>query len=174
MTNRQTCQRWPKCATMEPHEGKRHNDPRDELYDGPSTLLQVLPLAIRNQARTIVDQAPALIPELVDIAEHVQRLRDQVTHVSVDKDRSVREASKRALDCGAHGEVIQGLEAQVAVFDASARRSEAGRLALLSFLHAVDQMLAAPPPNLTVEHLLAGIAAAVRTTHAAHHRAWKS
>lgn len=173
MTMEQTCRRWSKCAAMEPHEGKRHNDPRDDLYDGPSTLLQVLPHAIRNQVRKIVDQAPALTPELVDIAEHVQFLRDQVALVSVDRDHKVREAMARSADCQVHGEQIEDLSGQLHAMDAHQRRTEAGRLALLCFLVTVDEALTNGfRPGLTVPELAEALSKVSKKTHAAHTRAW--
>ncbi len=173
MPEPKTCQRWPRCADIPPHQGTRHLDPRDELYDGPSTTLQVLPGAVRESARKIISESPELTPEVIDLANHILFLRDQVAHVSVDKDRSVREASRKSLDCEHHGEVIQGLEKQLDRFDESGRRSEAGRLALLGFLFEMDKAIEKPREDLTVAQLLGALKAASKSAHAAHQRAWR-
>jgi hypothetical protein len=168
------CQRT-KCQGIPAHPGGRHLDQRDDLYDGPDTLLAATSMYVRASARKIITDAPALTPEVVDLVTYVEFLGDQATHARVDRDRGIREASARALDCEAHGDVIKGLEAQVHAFDKSARNSEAGRLAALGFLFAVDEVLAGTLlPNLTVADLVAALKAASKRAHAAHDRAWKS
>jgi hypothetical protein len=170
-----TCGRT-KCAELEraPHPAGRHLDQRDELYDGPDSQLAATSMYVRGSARKIISDAPALTPEVVDLVTYIGFLEDQATHARTDRDRSVREASARALDCADHGEVIKALEAQVHAFDQSAARSEAGRLAVLGFLFAVDQLLGGTVrPDLTVAELMASLKAAAKKTHAAHDRAWK-
>lgn len=172
--HRATCQR-STCAGQPAHPGGRHLDQRDDLYDGPGSALQVAPLAVRDSARKIVREAPALMPEVIDLVNHIEFMRGQVAAVSVDKDRQVRAASERALDCDSHGEVIRGLERQVTAFDDSARASEAGRMVLLGFLHVVDELLRGSPSlrNITVPELISALKIASKKTHAAHDRAWK-
>lgn len=170
----ETCKRWPRCADIPAHAGTRHNDPRDELYDGPGGLLQVLPLAVRASARRLVHDAPELTPELVDLAEHIQFLRRQVAAVSVDKDHAVRDAMARSGSCEHHGEEIQELSRLLTHRDKAEQRAEAGRLALLGFLHAVDELLKGSPSlrNVTVSELVTALKMASKKTHAAHKRAW--
>lgn len=164
-----------KCAAGPPHLAGRHLDQRDELYDGPGPLLQVMPLAVRESARKIVRDAPELMPEVVDLAGHIQFLRDQVTHVQVDKDRKVREAMVRSESCEHHGEEIKALGEQLAYRDKAEQRAEAGRLALLGFLHEVDRFLdAGGRSDLTVAELVEAFKRATKRAHAAHARAWKS
>lgn len=168
-----TCTRTT-CADRSAHPAGLHLDQRSELYDGPGTQLDALSMYVRPSARKIVRDAPALTPEVVDLVTYIGFLEDQATHARVDRDRGIREASSRALDCGAHGEVISSLEAQVAAFDASARSSEGGRLAALGFLFAVDQLLDGTlRPDLTVAKLVTALKGASKKTHAAHDRAWK-
>ncbi len=170
------CQRTT-CADIPEHLAGRHLDQRDDLYDGPDSLLQVLPLAVRDSARRIVREAPALMPEAVDLAKHIEFLRQQVAHVQVDADRKVRDAMARSSDCEHHGKEIKELGEQLYHFDKSERRADAGRLALLGFLDAVDQVVdqhaAGKLPDLTVDELVAALAKSAKKAHAAHERAWK-
>lgn len=169
-----TCTRT-KCADRPAHPAGLHLDQRSEFYDGPDTQLAAASLYVRPSARKIISDAPALTPEVVDLVTYIGFLEDQATHTRVDRDRGIREASARALDCGDHGQVIKSLEDQVTAFDKSARNSEAGRLAALGFLFAVDEVLSGTLlPNLTVADLVAALKAASKRAHAAHDRAWKS
>lgn len=170
-----TCGR-SKCAELEraPHPAGVHLDQRHEFYDGPDTQLAATSMYIRGSARKIITDAPALTPEVVDLVTYVGFLEDQATHARVDRDRGIREASARALDCDDHGRVIKALEGQVHAFDQHAARSEAGRLAALGFLFAVDQLLDGTlRPDITVAQLMASLRGAAKKTHAAHDRAWK-
>lgn len=101
-----TCERTI-CAARDPHLAGRHLDPRDELYDGPGTMLAALPEEAYNPAVRILRQAPALMPEVVDLCHYIERLRRQVAAAQVDKDRQVLAAAKRAEDCEHHGEEIR-------------------------------------------------------------------
>lgn len=166
-----TCTR-AACEDKPAHEAGRHLDQRSEHYDGPDMLLTATSMYVRDSARKIVREAPEFTPEVVDLVTYIEFLKDQATAARVDRDQGIREASKRTLDCDAHGEVIKDLEGQVAAFDASAHKSEAGRLALLGFLTAVDQLLESPRPDLTVPEILDWLRGAVKKTHAAHTRAW--
>ena len=167
-----TCTRT-KCAELEraSHPAGLHLDQRSEFYDGPNVQLAATSMYVRDSARKIIRDAPALMPEVVDLVTYVGFLEDQATRARADRDRGIREASARALDCADHGEVIKALEGQVHAFDQSARRSEAGRLAMLGFLFAVDKLLESPRSDLTVKQLLAALAGASKKTHAAHDRA---
>jgi hypothetical protein len=173
-----TCSRL-KCSGSDVpvHPAGQHLDQRSEFYDGPDTQLQATSMYVRSSARKIIKDAPALTPEVVDLVTYVDFLEDQATHARVDRDRGIREASARALDCDAHGEVIKGLEDQVAAFDSAQRRADAGRLALLGLTFAVDGLVRQHKdgqlPNLTVDKLVAALADAVKKTHAEHDRAWK-
>jgi len=170
-----TCGR-SKCAELEraPHPAGLHLDQRSEFYDGPGSQLAATSMYVRDSARKIIRDAPALTPEVVDLVTYIGFLEDQATHARVDRDRGIREASARALDCDAHGEVIKALEGQVHAFDQSEQRSEAGRLAVLGFLFAVDQLLGGTlRPDLTVAQLVASLRDAAKKTRAAHDRAWK-
>jgi hypothetical protein len=171
-----TCSRLACSAPDVPvHEAGRHLDQRSPFYDGPDTLLTATSVYVRESARKIVREAPALTAEVVDLVTYLEHMRGQVAAAHVDRDRGIRAASERALDCQAHGEVIKALEDQVAAFDRSARNSEAGRLAALGFLFAVDEVLNGTLlPNLTVADLVAALKAASKRAHAAHDRAWKS
>lgn len=156
------------------HQAGAHLDQRDELYDGPGTTLRAASLYIRDSARKIISEAPALMPEVMDLVNYVEFLGGQVAAVSVDRDRSVREAMARSGDCEHHGEQIKALSDQLWAFGESERRADAGRVALLGFLHAVDKVIENPPEGLTVDRLLVALALSARKAHAAHDRAWKS
>jgi hypothetical protein len=171
-----TCTRT-KCAELEraPHAAGLHLSQRSEFYDGPDGQLAATSMYVRGSARKIISDAPGLTPEVVDLVTYIGFLEDQATHARVDRDRGIREASARALDCAAHGEEIKALESQVHAFDAAQNRAEKGRLALLGFLHAVDEFLGGTVrSDLTVAELVAALAQAAKKTHAAHDRAWKS
>lgn len=166
------------CAAGPPHLAGRHLDQRDALYDGPDSLFRVLPLAVRDSARTIAREHPDVMPEVVDLAKHIEFLRQQIAHISVDRDHQVRRATDKALDCADHGEVIKALEEQVTAIDRNARRTEAGRLAALGFLHAVDELVRGAKAGqlseqTTVASLLEALERVAQSVHRAHDRAWK-
>lgn len=174
----QPCQRVACINSAGPHLAGRHLDPRDELYDGPHSTLTVLPLSCRDSARKIVDQAPALMPEVIDMAQEIERLRDQVAHVQVDADRKVREAMARSESCEHHGQEIVELGRQLHAADRRASAEEAGRIALLGFLQVVRDFVDAhrkgtAPGGLTVAKVVDALAKAIKKTEAAHTRAWK-
>lgn len=172
------CQRTA-CATLPVHKAGRHLDQRDELYDGPDTLLQVLPLRVRDSARALIKRHPASMPEVVDLAKHIEFLRDQVAHLHVEMDRKVCEAMARSGDCEHHGTEIKALGEQLHAASQQADRNNNGRLALLAFTHAVDDFLelhrrGQVVKTLTVKNMIDWLSKAVQRTHAAHARAWKS
>jgi hypothetical protein len=168
-----TCSRL-KCSGVDVpvHQAGLHLDQRSEFYDGPDIQLQATSMYVRPSAWKIIRTAPALTPEVVDLVTYIGFLEDQVTHVRVDRDRGICEASRTALDCEAHGEVIKSLEDQVTSFDKSAHKSEAGRLALLGFLNAVDKGLDEIRPDITLPELVTALKTASKKAHAAHTRAW--
>lgn len=173
--HRAPCQRTA-CQGQPQHPGGRHLDQRDELYDGPRALVDALPHSVRDSARKILREAPGLMPEVVDMAVEIQALRDQVAAVSVDKDRAVRDAMRRSESCEHHGREITELGKALDHADRLQRRTEGGRIALLGFLHAVDDALKGSPTlrNITVPELIAALKRASKKAHAAHDRAWKS
>jgi|ADGO01.1.fsa_nt_gi hypothetical protein len=173
----QPCQRTA-CAGRETHLAGRHLDPRDELYDGPHSTLTVLPLSVRESARRIVREAPALMPEVIDMAQEIERLRRQVAHVQVDRDHLVRDAMARSESCEHHGQEIAELGRQLRAADQSARAEEAGRVALLGFLQVVQDFVDAyragrGPADLTVTQVVDALDKAIKKAEAAHMRAWK-
>lgn len=174
-----TCSRF-KCsgADVPVHPAGLHLDQRSEFYDGPDTLLAATSMYVRPSARKIISEAPELTPEVVDLVTYVEFLGRQVAHVGVDRDHKVREAMARSGDCEAHGEEIKALSEQLGHFDQSYRRADAGRVAVLGFLHTVDELVRQAKAGriregLTVAELVDELAKASRTTHAAHDRAWK-
>lgn len=172
-----TCTRTA-CAERPTHQAGLHLDQRSPFYDGPATLFDATSLYVRDSARKIAREAPELTPEVVDLVTYVEFLRGQVAHVQVDKDRQVRRAMARSGDCEVHGEEIKGLGEQLAHFDDAHRRADAGRVALLGFLHVVDEMVREHKAgklraDLTVADLVAAIAKGAEGAHRAHERAWK-
>lgn len=171
-----TCARTA-CAEIAPHSAGRHLDQRDELYDGPDSALGVASLYVRDSARKIIREAPALMPEVMDLINGLTWLKDQNTHIGVDRDRQVRDAMARSGDCEHHGQELRQLSEQVHHYSESERRADAGRVALLGLLHAVDQLVQQHKEgklsDLTVDKLISALAETARKTHAAHDRAWK-
>lgn len=165
-------------ADVTVHQAGAHLDQRSEFYDGPSSTLQATSLYIRSSARKIITDAPALMPEVMDLVNYVEFMRTQVAHVQVDRDRGIREAQARSESCEHHGAEIKALGEQVHAFSEGERRHNAGRVAVLGLLHAVDELVrqheAGRLPGLTVDKLVAALAESAKKTHAAHDRAWKS
>lgn len=171
------CQRTV-CGNEPPHLGGAHIDPRDPLYDGPTTTVNALPAAARDACRNLL-AAGASVPDVVDLAREIHRLRDQVAAVRVDMDRQVRAAGERALDCEEHGKDIRQLEEQLAHADKAARQNDAGRVALLGGLHPIEDAIRGlqekarrgeKVPDLTA--VLDVFAKVIERTYAAHKRAW--
>lgn len=172
------CQRTACAGPVGPHEAGRHFNPRDELYDGPHGTLQVLPLAVRESARKLIREAPALMPEVVDLARHVEFLRGQVAAVQVDGDRRERAALLRSESCEQHGKDIEELGRQVHAMDWTAQANDAGRVALLGFLQVVEDFVRShragkTNEDLTVDGLVDALDKAAKRASAAHMRAWK-
>lgn len=171
-----TCGRT-SCAEIDPHPAGRHLDQRDELYDGPDGALSVASIYVRDSARKIVREVPHLMPEVMDLINAIEWVKDQSVRVSVDADRRVREAMARSESCEHHGEEIRQLSTQVHHFDESYRRADAGRVALLGLLHQVDELVRQRAEgklsDLTADKLVDALAKAAKQAHAAHDRAWK-
>jgi hypothetical protein len=166
------------CADGDPHLGGAHIDPRNPLYDGPEITVNALPIVARDACYNLL-HAGASVPDVVDLAREIHRLRDQVAAVRVDMDRQVRAAMQRAGDCEEHGKDIRRLEEQVAYFDNLADRNDAGRVALLGGFHAVEDAIAIlkekirrgeKVPDLAT--VLDVFAKALERAHVAHKRAW--
>lgn len=173
-----TCERTA-CATLERHKAGRHLDQRDELYDGPGSVLGILPVSVKESARKILREAPGLMPELMDLAHEVEFLRDQVAAVNVDKDRQVQEAMRRSESCEHHGEEIKELGRSMYAADQSQRQTESARLAMLGFFHAVEKAVndyqgGQVRTEPTLKAFMEVLATAVKKASAAHDRAWKS
>lgn len=179
------CQRTA-CADGAPHLGGAHLDPRNPLYDGPETALNALPHACRKAGWDLLSasRADGWRRQFVDVALHemareILRLRQQIAAVQVDKDRQVRAASKRALDCEEHGKDIRRLEEQVHHFDREADRNDAGRLALLNGFHALEDAVRSLQESVRrgdkvpdLAKVLDVFAKAIERAYAAHKRAW--
>lgn len=165
------------CAQVAPHRAGRHLDQRDALYDGPDSALRGLPASVRDSARRILGDAPALMPELVDMANEIHFLRAQVAHIEVDKERQVREAAARSESCEHHGKETKELAEQLYQAGKRERRTEAARLALLGFYHAVKDAVEAYQGGKvrtapTLEAFMGALAQFVKQAGAAHDRAW--
>jgi hypothetical protein len=166
------------CADGDPHLGGAHIDPRNPLYDGPDITVNALPMTARDACRNLL-AAGASVPDVVDLAREIHRLRDQVAAVQVDRDRQVRAASARALDCEEHGKDIRQLEEQVDHFDRAADKNDAGRVALLGGLHQLEDAIRALQESARrgdevpdLKTVLDVFAKAIERTRAAHKRAW--
>lgn len=168
-----------ECAELEraPHPAGLHLDQRSEFYDGPESALGVASIYIRDSARKIITEAPALMPEVMDLVTYCDFMRDQVAHVRVDKDRQIRDTMARSESCEHHGEQIKALGDQVHAFSGGERRHDAGRVAALGLLFELDKATrayrAGQLPDLTVDELIKSLEDASKRTHAAHDRAWK-
>lgn len=177
------------------HLGGAHLDPADRArYDGIGILFGASPNTVRAAVTPLLlsvgslsgrpadgDTALRATVEVAVVAalREIDQLRGQVAHVQVDRDRQVREASRRALDCEAHGEIIRETEKQVAHFDASAEKHNKGRLALLGFLNAVDDFVSGYDKQVShgqdtpsAVEIVEALRKASKKAHAAHTRAW--
>lgn len=169
------CQRAGACTEAGPHPCGAHLDPRHPLYDGPITTLNALPGGPRRAAYALL-AAGAPVPEVVEMAEEILRLRSQVAAVRVDMDRQVGTAMRRAEDCAAHGEDIKRLEEQVQFFGQQADRNDAGRIALLGLVFFVGDFVRAyreGDAKPTTDEMIDALAKATKKVSAAHMRAWK-
>lgn len=166
------------CRANGDHPVGRHLDQRDELYDGPGLSLDGLPLSVRDSAKTILRAAPAVMPELVDMANEINWLRKQLAHVSVEKDHQVREAMARSASCEHHGKEIEELGKALYAADQRERKVEAARLALLGFYQSVKDAVTAYEEGRvrtepTLKAFMGTLGAFVKRAGAAHDRAWR-
>lgn len=143
------CQRTV-CATGDPHLGGAHIDPRNPLYDGPDITVNALPMAARDACRKLL-AAGASVPEVVDLAEEIHRLGDQVAR----------------------------LEELAALLDKQSNHNNAGRLALLGYLGPIEDTIRALQQNIfhgdpvpDLKTVLGVLSDALVRVHAAHKRAW--
>ena len=183
------CQRTA-CTAEGPadHVGGAHLDPYDrEHFDGNEISLRATTYRVRDQLSRLhyaTRDASGDLTSIVDVAIHaaleeIRFLKDQATHVQVDADRKVREASRQALDCEHHGKTIQQLEEQLTAVDRTADKTEKARLALLSGIKvlddtfdALDATIKAGRPLPDVPKLVTVVRASLKKTYAAHARAW--
>jgi hypothetical protein len=166
------------CATTDPHLGGAHIDPRNPLYDGPTTTVNALPMVARDACYNLL-HAGASVPDLVDLANEIHRLRDQVAAVRVDMDRQVRAAMQRAGDCEEHGKDIRRLEEQVDHFDKLASQNDGGRVALLGGFFQLEDAISLLKEKIRrgdkvpeLGRVLEVFAKALERAHVAHKRAW--
>lgn len=166
------------CRANGDHPAGRHLDQRDELYDGPGLSLDGLPLSVRDSAKTILRAAPAVMPELVDMANEINWLRKQLAHVSVEKDHQVRDAMARSASCEHHGKEIEELGKALYAADQRAEKIERARLALLGLYQSLKEAVDAYQGGRvrtepTLKAFMGTLAAFVKKAGAAHDRAWK-
>ena len=166
------------CRANGDHPAGEHLDQRHEFYDGPALSLDALPLSVRDSAKKIHREAPGVMPELVDMANEINWLRQQLAHVSVEKDHQVREAMARSASCEHHGKEIEELGKALYAADQRERKVEAARLALLGFYQAVKDAVdqyqnRAVRPDWKVSDVMKVLAGAVKKAGAAHDRAWR-
>lgn len=128
------CQR-SACADEVAHVGGAHLDPTSDLYDGPESKLGALPLSCRSAAQAVLYASRADHWREVEVrtalhvmAEEILRLRSRVAAVSVDRDRGIRDAMKKAEDCAVHGEMIRHDAHQAHWFSVLADRNDAERV----------------------------------------------
>lgn len=139
--------------------------------DAGSKILELTELLENEDRATVVEALHHMIDE-------TDRWKDAWSASTVNHDRQLREAMRRASDCTAHGEMITGLEAQVAAYSRTAEASEGGRLALLGLLFALREFVDGYPRNgiragVTTDDVVAALKKMVTKTSAAHDRAWR-
>lgn len=167
------------CADEPAHLGGEHIDQRSPRYDGPSITVNALNAKPRKAARLLL-AAGAPMPEVIDLVQEIHRLGQQVAAVMVDKDRSVRAASERALDCADHGHLIKFAEESGHFFAEQAERNEAARVALVGVLHTLKDAVTVLrdrarreeelPPAAEIVVLIAGY---LDNASRAHDTAWR-
>lgn len=79
---------------------------------------------------------------LTDCAEQVEHYRGWWADVKVTSDKRIRDETARALDCGEHGRIIDGLEKQLTSSDNWYRAAERSRLAYVSGISELRESLA--------------------------------
>lgn len=138
-----TCERTA-CADLTAHVGGVHLNPTSEMYDGPDTSLNALPEAARKAGCALLgaSRQDGWRRQVVDVAldamgREILRLREQVAHVRVDRDRGIREAMKLAEDCEHHGATIRSEGHQAYYFSVLAEQHDAERVAWLGAALAI-------------------------------------
>lgn len=172
----QTCPRTA-CGNLPPHRVGRHRDPRDELFDGPSGRIDALNYRPRQAAHRLVTEAPALMPEVVELVDEIHRLDRAVAASMVDKDRQVHAAMQHAESCEQHGKDLADLGSQLQRLGQAERRADEARTALLGMLHAIKESVRTYregwAPETTVDTLMQRLDEMATRTAKAHDRAWK-
>jgi hypothetical protein len=110
------------------------------LNGKPADGAYILVRLIRGDKDVTPEQATKGLKALID---ETYRLKDAWAHVMVDKDRAVRAASERALDCTEPGEVIADLEKQAHHFAQQYRATDRARIALVSGVFDLAEFLTA-------------------------------
>ena len=141
----------------------------------------------REAARAILswcldeDTRVVVVEALHELLDEQARWKDAWASTSVDMDHKVREASRAALDCDHHGQEIADLDRQATLFEGASVKSEAGRLALVSGLHTLGQVIDRLELNRTLGNpipddatLIPAMRKALTRLHEAHKRAWAS
>jgi hypothetical protein len=114
------------------------------------------------------------------MAQAIHRLKEQIAHVRVDKDRAVRDAMARALDCDQHGADLRVTQEQVHYFSTLTERHDQARRVLVGGLFQIDEFVRGLQQRITVggsvptvEQVIDILLKASKRLHAAHDRAWK-
>lgn len=102
--------------------------------DAGSKILELTELLENEDRATVVEALHRMVDE-------TDRWKDAWSASTVNHDHQLREAMFRANDCPSHGEMITGLERQVAAFDKSREQSEGGRMALLNLLFVLREFM---------------------------------
>lgn len=136
--------------------------------------------AARNAHEGLIgddDLARTLLEAAQDLLEEMDRWKDAHASVTVDRDKRVREVMAEALSCQHHGDMIRGLNEQLADVDASRDRSEKARLVLLGLLFALRRFLTATKNSGVAipdaKKIIAWLTTAEKQATAAHDRAWR-
>lgn len=135
----------------------------------------------RDAARLILRTLPteATVAAVGDLLSEMQRWKDAWASECVDKDRQVRAASKLAMDCEVHGEVIRDLEQRAAFYDDLADANDAARIVLLGWYHScvgfvrqvrANQSTAKPLP--TADTIVTWMERQLPRVKSAHQRVW--
>ena len=120
-----------------------------EVRRGLNTRADAAGIKARDAARILIryaddDRRPPLERDEMygavgDLIDEMFRWKDAWASEHVDKDRKVRAAMARSVDCGAHGDEIRGLASEVTRLDKERERLDTTRLVLLGwFQQCVD------------------------------------
>lgn len=121
----------------------------------------------RDAARRLIADGAA-VEDLLALVDEIHRQKDAWAAVSVDRDRKVRAASKRALDCTEHGHLIAALEKQVGEFDRLFHTADHARVIAIQGISRIKEHLAeAETPDV------AATLAYIARIQKAHMAAWQ-